>query len=236
MGLAYGVLGTIAIVLLMGLGLKKRWSASTVGTVQGWTGAHVYLGLLTLIIIPFHAGLRFRLDIHTLAYALLVVVVLSGIVGVVLYIVIPPALTRRESEEGILTEQAPAQITQILETMRTFAGGKSEAFADAYREEFRKTIQNSDHRWRILFGGHGGESLFKRSQHLAEWINRIPSEEHGDFRRFSELALRKAKLEGQFLEHVRLHNAMQAWLALHVPFSFALMVLVFLHLFAVFYY
>src|SRR5437773_217195 len=78
MGLAYGWIGFIAILLLMFLGIRKRWHASHLGTVQGWTSSHVYLGLLTLLVIPMHAGFRFGWDVHTLAFVLLVIVVLSG--------------------------------------------------------------------------------------------------------------------------------------------------------------
>ena len=58
-GLLYGVAGTGLIAVLMYLGIRRRSYSSSMGALQGWVSAHVYLGLLTLLLIPLHAGFRF---------------------------------------------------------------------------------------------------------------------------------------------------------------------------------
>ena len=115
-GLLYGVAGTGLIAILMYLGIRKRSYSSSSGTLQGWVSAHVYLGLLTLLIIPMHAGFRFGWDVHTLAYVLLVVVVLSGIVGIVLYRNIPSRLTKFEA--GQQADKIDGEIGRLLVDMR----------------------------------------------------------------------------------------------------------------------
>ena len=44
LGYTFGTIGAVLILWLLLLGVRKRSYASSLGTVQGWTSAHVYLG------------------------------------------------------------------------------------------------------------------------------------------------------------------------------------------------
>src|SRR5258708_40149466 len=47
MGIAYGVAGTLVILLLAFFGVRKRWYRSTFGTLEQWMQSHIYLGVLS---------------------------------------------------------------------------------------------------------------------------------------------------------------------------------------------
>ena len=236
MGLVYGVIGTALIVWLMALGIRKRRRSSGTGTVQGWTSAHVYLGLLTLVIIPFHTGFRFQFGIPTLAYVLLVVVILSGIVGVVCYVMIPPRLTRCEAEAGLFAERVAEEIHQLLEKMAALSQDKSDVFVRTYQEEVQRTIGTQHLGWKILLQAPGSDGLSGRTEALANCVPHLPARELEDFQRFSKFALHRTKLEWQLLTQMRLRNAMQAWLYIHLPCSYAMLVALVVHLVTVLYY
>ena len=77
-------LGTIAALMILWftfLGVRKRRYSSTLGTVQGWLSAHVYLGIALVVIVLLHTGFQFGTNVHTLAFALMVLVVASGLYG-----------------------------------------------------------------------------------------------------------------------------------------------------------
>lgn len=234
MGLAYGVLGTGIILVLMALGIRKRRYSSALGTVQGWTSAHVYLGLLTLLIISMHAGFRFRPDVHTLAFVLLTIVVLSGILGVLLYLTIPPRLTKYEA--GIQADKIDREITHIMEEIRTLSKDKSDAFADVYRREISRAHSRGHQGWRILFREPGDLMLSNRAQELAAAAPGIPSGEFAAFQSVSRLVMQRAQLETTLVAQMRLKNAMEAWLYVHVPVSIAMMIAIAVHVVVVFYY
>jgi len=99
-------LGSVAaglVLWLLVLGVRKRSYRSTLGTVQGWTSAHVYLGLTVLLLATLHSAFEFGWNIHTYAYALLVIVVCSGISGVYVYLRCPKLVTKNLGEDNLRT-------------------------------------------------------------------------------------------------------------------------------------
>lgn len=234
-GLIYGVIGLAAILVLMFLGIRKRSYASHLGTVRGWVSAHIYLGLLTLLIIPMHAGFHFGWDVHTLAFALLAIVVLSGIGGLTLYLAVPPMLTKYES--GMLPDQIESELNRIVGEMKPLVAGKTGLFQRLYFEEAHRAYEVKPQGWRLLFTRpHLSSTLTARTQAFNKILPQIPSSQHEDFSRFSALVLQKVEMESYLAGQMRLKNALKAWLYVHVPVSVAMVVAVVVHLLVVLYY
>ena len=234
MGLTYGILGTVVILILMALGIRKRRYGSGLGTIQGWTSAHVYLGLLTMLLIPMHAGFKFRLDIHTLAFALMAIVVLSGVVGVLLYRTMPPRLT--QIEQSIQADKVDKELSRLVTEIRTLAKDKGDQFAGVCQTEISRLIGKHHLGWRLLWVSQGEDPLTAKGRELTNAVTQIPQAEHKDFQTLSRLILQMIQLEQTLVTQMRLRNRLQAWLYIHVPVSIALMVAIVLHLVAVFYY
>ncbi|MBA4285952.1 MAG: hypothetical protein C0434_10535 [Xanthomonadaceae bacterium] len=93
LGYGLGTAGAGLIVWLSWLGVRKRSFTTARGPIQGWLSAHVYLGLLLLLIGTLHTGFQLGFNIHTLAYVLMVLVIASGIYGAVAYGVLPARIT-----------------------------------------------------------------------------------------------------------------------------------------------
>lgn len=233
-GLLYGVAGTGLIAVLMYLGIRKRSYASSAGTLQGWVSAHVYLGLLTLLLIPMHAGFRFGWDVHTLAFVLLAVVVLSGVLGLFLYRSIPGRLTKYEA--GQQADKIDPEIARLLADMRALMKDKSDALVQIYKAELVASQSRASKGWSLLLKGLGGDLLAARSADLAKKVSTIPSSDQATFQILSQLLLKKTQLEVNLQHQMRLRNALQAWLYVHVPVSIAMVVAVGVHLVAVFLY
>jgi cytochrome b561 len=234
-GLVYGWMGLIAILVLMFLGIRKRWYFSRLGTLQGWTSAHVYLGFLTLLIIPMHAGFQFGWDVHTLAYVLLVVVALSGLVGLRIYLTVPMILTLHE--RGMLPETLEAEINQILKEMKQLAADKLGIFQHLYQEEVSRCSELKSQGWRILFTPIDPNAILAQRTHdLHKQLADVPATDQEGFSRFVGLVMRKTELEAYLAGQMRLKNELQAWLYVHVPVSIAMVAAVGIHLLAVLYY
>src|SRR5687768_5083620 len=96
-GLEYGVAGLALILLLAFFGIRKRWYRSTFGTLEQWLQSHIYLGVLVLVILIFHTGMRFNDKVAVTTLILVIIVVASGVFGAILYVTVPRLLTEVES-------------------------------------------------------------------------------------------------------------------------------------------
>jgi hypothetical protein len=119
-GFAYGVLGGGIILFEMLLWPRKSWWRGwRLGRTKLWMTAHIWLGLLTLPLLLLHGGFHFSLSSSTLAAALmwlLVLVVSSGVLGLVLQNIVPKLMLEQVPAETIY-----AQIGHILEQYRAEA-------------------------------------------------------------------------------------------------------------------
>ena len=95
------------------LGFRKRAITEGGWSLKAWTSAHVYLGLSLIVIATLHTGFQLGWNVHTLAYVLMMLVIVSGIVGIWFYSTIPAELslnrremTQRQMLEGLLAWKA----------------------------------------------------------------------------------------------------------------------------------
>ena len=99
-GYVLGTAGAGLIVWLTLLGLRKRVMTPGAWSLKAWTSAHVYLGLSLIVIATLHTGFQFGWNVHTLAYVLMMFVILSGIFGVSAYATLPRAMSANRDITG----------------------------------------------------------------------------------------------------------------------------------------
>ncbi|MBI4640812.1 MAG: hypothetical protein HY731_08965, partial [Candidatus Tectomicrobia bacterium] len=203
--------------------------------LQGWLSFHIYTGVLVLLIIPMHAGFRFSANVHTLAFVLLAIVVVSGIVGASLYLVVPKRFSQLGAELGY--EEADKEIKTIISRMRSLCEEKSAVFVQKCEEEMRRRAPTKHQGWQLIFKGEENSlSTLTQREKLIDYLEQVPEAEREDFRHFAVLATQKEELENRFLSQMRLQNILEAWLYIHLPVSIAMIVTVAIHLIVVFYY
>lgn len=235
MGIVYGALGLAAILILMYFGVRKRSYKSSVGTVQGWLQAHIYLGLLVFFIILFHTGFRFHDQVAMTAFILFTVVVVSGIAGAVLYTFVPPMLI--DVESNFTAQEISAQINQLAEAVTRFGmGSKSPSFQALCAALVRVEEPSSLAGWRIVFTRYRSQQLEKNRVLLLDQVNRLTQMGGDDFSQLLVLGNQMKELHDRLIQKQRYINVMAVWLYLHVPLSFAMMVAIVAHITAVFYY
>ena len=109
-GYTLGAIGALLILWLTLLGVRKRAMTPGRWSLKAWTSAHVYLGLSLIVIGTLHTGFQLGWNIHTAAYVFMMIVIISGMVGIWFYTTIPQALSDNRDE---MTE------TEMLENLRS---------------------------------------------------------------------------------------------------------------------
>jgi len=120
LGLIFGTIALSIFVFAALLGVRKKIVLWRVGTVQRWLRAHIWLTLLTIPLVILHSGFRLGGPMTTLIIILYVVVMVSGIYGLVLQHYLPTVMMERLPAESVY-EQIPhirAQLVAAATKMR----------------------------------------------------------------------------------------------------------------------
>ena len=118
------------------------------GTVklEDWLSAHVYLGLALIFVATLHAGFQFGWNVHTLAYTLMMLVILSGVFGLYAYVRYPLLMTenRRGATLGSMFSEIAeldhecievgAQLTDEIRDVVLYASEKTSIGGSVWRQ------------------------------------------------------------------------------------------------------
>lgn len=234
MGYGLGTVAALLIVWLMWLGVRKRRFKASITMTQGWLSAHVYLGLGLVVIATLHTGFELGLNLHSLAYFLMLLVVVSGIYGVIVFLREPERMTRNMGEDNI-----PTLLLQIQESDQQAA-----RLALQLPDEFNALVQAAASKTRLRGSvfQHVSGSLSRRcptEQAVArmERLNRSLKDEQGRLaRELYALMLGRRTAVAKIRAEMRSLARMRLWLLVHVPLSFALLFALAGHIVSVFIY
>lgn len=238
LGYTLGTIGAVLILWLMLLGVRKRSYQSNLGSVQGWTSAHVYLGASLIVVASLHCAFEFGWNIHTLAYVLMMLVIASGFFGIYAYLRYPEHMTANlagETLETMLLKVAdleskckrialelPDEVNALVMNASRRAAEKS-----ALQGSFRRQLAGVDpkHPMRVA-----RDNLLKSSTlKLSAAQTKAQEQLVGEMSRIITLTDRVRR-------DLKFRALMQVWLYFHVPLSFALLAALTAHIISVFYF
>lgn len=249
LGWILGIAGGLLILWLLAYGLRRRSYHANWTTAQGWLSAHVYLGLALVVIATLHTGFQFGWNIHTLAYALLLLVVVSGCWGVWAYLQLPKLIT---NARGGLTRADMAQ--QILELDRRALLLARAVSMDVHRwiSSAIEGARTAGGAWAQLRAKDTSTMVVERdgvavtvpnvdqdtlTELLADLTSRATDAKlAGQLQDLLALVSAKVTLMQRMRRDLRLQGLVEVWLLFHVPLSLALLAALAAHVFAVLYY
>jgi hypothetical protein len=254
LGYVLGSVGAAIILLLLWFGIRKRQYSSTAGRLAGWLSAHVYLGISLIIVATLHTGFQFGWNVHTLAYVLMILVILSGVYGVFTYLRYPTRLTENRaglSDEVMLTEIAeldreclaladkvgPKAHEIVLRSIEGTVIGGSAWQQITRRAPRSRALAQADAALNKLEPGDDDEAAGKTMLFMADSLTKARGKgEVADMRRLLDLLSQKKALVERVQKDVQFHALISAWLFIHVPLSIALLGALLVHIVSVFFY
>jgi hypothetical protein len=223
-GYLLGTLSLLLIVWLTMLGVRKRAMTRGRWSLKGWTSAHVWLGLSLAVLATLHTGFRFGPDVHSLAWALMLLVILSGLYGIVVYAALPSALSdsRAEMTKPQMVDALAKLDAQLEAAAQPLAQREAALVARAIREDpFAAGLA------RRLSGANARSPTLRALEGLRGNPDAGP---------LFPVLERKAAALAQIRRHLRIRALLEVWLYVHVPLTFALIAALAAHILSVFFY
>jgi hypothetical protein len=233
-GYASGTLGAGLIVWLALLGVRKRAMTDNAWSLKAWVSAHVYLGLSLIVIATLHSGLQFGWNIHTLAYGLMMLVILSGIFGITVYALIPPKLSdnRGETTQAQMLEKIHALDGRLLDVARPLDQGQAALV--------RRAVQDTrigGNFWQRLTNRHGNCATRHALTELLAARSKMPdSPQAKALDQILTLLEEKSATLAKARRHIRLRSLLEVWLFIHIPATLALIAALTAHIVSVFFF
>ena len=254
-GLIYGSLGSAMMLFAGLLGARKKVPTWRVGRATAWMRGHLWLGLLSFPYILFHSGFKLGAAPLTRALMVLfIIVVASGIIGAILQEFIPRMMTARIPMETVyeqidrvcsqLVDEAEAVTTELCSALEgnlefanqsqlaaaasagtmgglTFASAieTDQRFANTIREFFNLQIKP----YLLQDGGHNNALADKErtSATFQQFRVMCPQDLWARLNDLENICEEKRELDQQR----RLHRILHGWLLIHIPASYALLLL-----------
>lgn len=230
-GYTLGTIGAGLIVWLTLLGMRKRNMSRGAWSLKAWTSAHVYLGLSLVVIATLHTGFQFGWNVHTLAYALMMLVIASGVFGISAYATLPQALSanRGELTQGQMLDALRAIDRQLHEAAQPL----DRHYADLVLAALEQDPFDGGLRARL-----SGRYRHCATRAAADAFTRASMAGARDpaIERVESLLQRRLSQLDRVRRHLRIRALLEVWLYVHVPATFALLAALTAHIVSVFYY
>ena len=250
MGLIFGSVGFGLMLFATLLSLRKKFPVWRVGRAQTWMRGHLWLGLLSYPIILLHAGFSWGGPLTRAMMWIFTFVIISGIAGAVLQHFMPRLITQRVPMETIYDQIDRVQAQLLTEADELIAsidaiatklglyvaaakvgsaatlpatGTTPEAAVNelrsVYTESIRPFLAARGAYRHPLYARKNAKGMFIRLRKLT------PEELKDVIEDLENVCEEKRDLDRQS----RMHRGLHAWLFIHLPLSFALIVLGFIH-------
>lgn len=253
-GLIYGSVGFAFMVFAGLLGLRKKFPIWRIGRAQTWMRGHLWLGFVAFPLILLHGGFHFGGLLTQVLMWLFIFVFASGLLGAALQHFVPRVHTAQLPMEtiyeqidrvrGQLVEEAQrvvdeccaaleGNVSSATERQRaaaasagaswdvTVASGMQvdqEASAELRRVlsvEIQPYLERDGHHGLRLDNISVAAALFRQIRVL------LPTTLHSNIDDLENICEEKRQLDKQS----RLHKILHGWLLVHVPLSYALLLL-----------
>jgi hypothetical protein len=233
-GLIYGTAALVLMISVAVYGVRRRAvrmaATKKMGKTTIWVQWHIYAGLLCQLMVLMHTG--FQLPNGVLNWWLWLFsfwVTAGGLIGYLLQKWIPGVLSSGLSIE-VIYERIPDLIRDLRNKSEDLVADCSQPVRDFYRKKIAGTLKRPITRFIYFVDITGGvQKRLKQFGYLKKALSDAEKEKLLQLE-----AIYKAKLEID--AHYTLQKALRHWMVLHLPASVALLVLVLIHMFAVFYY
>src|SRR6476659_4408875 len=232
-GYTLGTIATLLILWLAMIGVRKRAITRGRWSLKAWTSAHVYLGLSLVVIATLHTGFQLGWNVHTLAYALMMLVIASGVYGMAVYATLPKRLS--DSSAEFTRAQMLAAVEKLDQQLQLAA----QPLAVEETRIVQRSLDDDPCRggpFARLSGNYPKCQTARARIALSARIDAAPDGQKQAIVAAVKLLQRKGAVLERIRQQMRIRALLEVWLYVHVPLTFALIAALAAHIVSVFFY
>lgn len=250
-----GIVSALIILLLMWYGITKRRvprvrklrkpkkkklrvarseRKQSGDRLQGWLSSHIYLGASLIILATLHTNFQFGWNVHTLAYALMLLVIASGFYGTYVYLKYPRLITLNMGEETL--DDLLRKIAELDESARERALKLPAEINELVLNAHRGTRLGGT-MWQQLSGKQRKCPTTLAVRQVLQLGSKYMADDQPKLMRdLYSVLLHKEKLVLKARQAIKHQAKLQFWLFIHVPLTIALFAALLAHVVAILFY
>jgi Fe-S-cluster-containing dehydrogenase component/CRP-like cAMP-binding protein len=221
-----GIVGLGGVAVVMTYPLRKQIYRRRVGALRYWMLLHVYAGIIAGIVLLLHAGTSTGGLLTSLLYFVFDLVILSGVVGIIAYIVSPRIMTRIEGEP-LLVEDLEKRRDELREQSKSILDQSEGWLKDEIRDRVYARFASREFLWRQLSRREELKPLLAqaRQEFTARTTRLATSEERDLLLSAVETAVTLRRVDALLL----LHRTLRSWIPIHVVSTAVMLALMVVH-------
>ena len=222
-----GLVGFVGVAVVMSYPLRKQVYRRRAGALRYWMLAHAYVGAIAGVVLMFHSGPRTGGLLTSLLYVAFDLTVLSGIVGVIAYVVAPRIMTRIEGEP-LLVEDLEARRKELRSDVRAILEKSDGWLKEEIRERVYPRFLSWGFLWRQISRREELKALLAQArQEFKERTTRLTTDEERDLLIAAvETAVTLRRVDAL----LALHWLLRFWIPMHIAATAIMLGLMLVHI------
>lgn len=215
------------IILLLIYNIRKKLTMLPMGRASLWFQCHAYLGMVTTFMFFQHIGFRLPSGQFEIFFSSVFIgTTCTGIIGLILSRIVPKLLTGRGEE--VIFERIPiltATLRQKSQSLLTEVASKtkSKVIFDYYHQHlFEYFFEPKNTFFHLIGSSSPWDKMLIKHLTFTRFLNSEESQ-------YADKLLNLMRQKNDLDYHYALQGLLKAWTFLHLPLSFALLILSLLH-------
>jgi Fe-S-cluster-containing hydrogenase component 2 len=221
-----GLTGLVGVAIVMTYPLRKQIYRRRAGALRYWMLLHIYAGVVAGIVLLLHSGPRLGGLLTSLLYVVFDLVIVSGLIGVIAYIVSPRIMTRIEGEP-LLLEDLETRRAELKQQAASLLERSEGWLKDEIRERVYPRFSSLGFLWRQLWRREELKSLLAQARE--EFKPRTTRLATHDERELLLSAVETAVTLRRVDALLFLHRTLRSWIPIHVISTAAMLALMVVH-------
>jgi Fe-S-cluster-containing dehydrogenase component len=222
-----GVVGLAGVAGVMTYPFRKQIYRRRAGALRYWMLAHIYLGAFAGVVLLLHAGAHTGGLLTTLLYVCFDVVILSGVVGILSYLIAPRIMTRIEGEP-LLVEDLEARQKELVAEKNSIVEKSQGWLREEITEKVYPRFLSKSFLFRQLVKREDLKALIAEArEEFKERTTRVATDDERELLLDAlETAITLRRVDALLL----LHRSLRFWIPVHVISTSLMLALMVVHM------